>query len=79
MSVVGLQPFVFVLQREAEEMVKEADLNKDGKVDYAGKSISLSFRLCLLFPESFDKVFVRACCMLVPLGMGIRRMYPFAP
>ena len=46
MSVVGLQPLVFVLQREAEEMVKEADLNKDGKVDYAGKSISLSYKLC---------------------------------
>ena len=42
----GLQPLVFVLQREAEEMVKEADLNKDGKVDYAGKSISLSSRSC---------------------------------
>ena len=35
-----------MLQREAEEMVKEADLNKGGKVDYSGKSTRM-FNLSL--------------------------------
>ncbi|XP_076449473.1 neo-calmodulin-like isoform X1 [Babylonia areolata] len=31
--------------KEAEEMVKEADLNKDGKVDYSGTWLSVKGRL----------------------------------